>query len=573
MDQPLGSSLRDFKRSDENKAWGLFPAEEKLLEAARAGKECCINCSLPTSPGDSNRIRAGLLRFLLLGGDESAPVHQRGVSLHGAYIDGDIDLRDSEVLRPLRLRACRIDGSLLGENAKFKCCELTGSHLKGINCDGAKFDGDLVLDQGFSSQSEVRFVGCQINGNLNCSGGNFYRGTASDNETRALFFSLSRIAQKVSLNEGFIAQGEVRGVDVEIGGHLDCRNAQFNNPGHAACHFDGAKISGAIFLACGFRAEGDVHFPRAKIGGDFNCIGGHFEHPAMIGLDLDGIQISHKLRLNDQTKIDGGINLAGAHARILSDTIEAWPDGNTRLDGFTYNRIDSNAPADAFTRKQWLKRQPPNCLGKDFRPQPFQQLIRVLREMGHEQEAADIAILKEKTRLRRDWSMCGKDRPWQLNPERWVRWLFLEKDIGFGYHPQRIITVAIAFWLLSALIYWAGSAGGVFAPANPVVYLNADLYSVCNDGWTRCEHLQMSGEHTTFMALIYSLDVLLPILPLGQEAAWSPMIKSWDLDLGVLSIFTICRFFVIIVMWIEIIFGWAVSLILAALVSGLIRRD
>ena len=39
-------------------------------------------------------------------------------------------------------------------------------------------------------------------------------------------------------------------------------------------------------------------------------------------------------------------------------------------------------------------RQRPSHLGKDFRPQPFEQLIKVLREMGHDADARQIAMLK-----------------------------------------------------------------------------------------------------------------------------------------------------------------------------------
>src|SRR5262245_17469920 len=98
MNQPLGSSLEDFERSDKSKPfWGLFPAEKNLLEATREGRERYVNYSLPTSAEHSCKVRADFLRFLLLGGDKRAPVHQRGVLLYGAYIDGDIDLRDSEI--------------------------------------------------------------------------------------------------------------------------------------------------------------------------------------------------------------------------------------------------------------------------------------------------------------------------------------------------------------------------------------------------------------------------------------------------------------------------------------------
>ncbi len=47
------------------------------------------------------RLRAGFLRFLCLGGDDAAPVHERRLEVHGAYVDEDLDLSGCTVPQPL----------------------------------------------------------------------------------------------------------------------------------------------------------------------------------------------------------------------------------------------------------------------------------------------------------------------------------------------------------------------------------------------------------------------------------------------------------------------------------------
>src|SRR6218665_2537474 len=70
----------------------LLPGEQTLLLACRQGEVAVLGTSVPEAPLATLRIRAAFLRFLLLGGDSQAPVHERGVQLVGAYVTGSLDL-------------------------------------------------------------------------------------------------------------------------------------------------------------------------------------------------------------------------------------------------------------------------------------------------------------------------------------------------------------------------------------------------------------------------------------------------------------------------------------------------
>ena len=58
------------------------------------------------------------------------------------------------------------------------------------------------------------------------------------------------------------------------------------------------------------------------------------------------------------------------------------PPRHIHLDGFTYDGFFGGSPISAAVRKQWLLCQRSSHLGESFRTQPFEQLIRVLRDMG-----------------------------------------------------------------------------------------------------------------------------------------------------------------------------------------------
>jgi hypothetical protein len=79
-----GRSLGDFEP--------LLPGEQCLLLICRQGVGHSFGTGCPRCVATWPRVRVTFMRFLLLGGDEQAPVHERGVCLWGALVDGALDL-------------------------------------------------------------------------------------------------------------------------------------------------------------------------------------------------------------------------------------------------------------------------------------------------------------------------------------------------------------------------------------------------------------------------------------------------------------------------------------------------
>jgi hypothetical protein len=236
--------------------------------------------------------------------------------------------------------------------------------------------------------------------------------------------------------------------------------------------------------------------------------------------------------------------------------------------------------------------------GHDFRPQPWKQLQKVLREMGHAEDSRQVAIAFEH-RLRRadligvappQWSWFRKSIYRYLS--RFFHWWFWALT-GYGYRPMRLMAWMLAMWLCSAAFYWftALPQRDVFAPSNPLVFQHPH-YQVCAPetpeskaelakppeqqsvagagNWYLCEKLR--GEYTGFSPLAYSLDVLLPLVDLQQQKDWGPIIptpkSSWWQELFTPSWGHAAR----LVIWFQTLFGWVASLLLVAIVSGLTKR-
>jgi hypothetical protein len=140
-------------------------------------------------------------------------------------------------------------------------------------------------------------------------------------------------------------------------------------------------------------------------------------------------------------------------------------------------------------------------------------------------------------------------------------------------------------WLLLGGVYYVAATRGVFAP-NAVVPKDAK-YAQCRIG-DQNEKLESSSAgnwhrcHTAFNPLLYSLDLILPLVDLHQKKNWVPVIltpppyeesKRWFRNLrprlySTRDLSDIVR----VLMWFEILFGWGASFLLAAVLSGLAKR-
>jgi hypothetical protein len=534
------------------------------------------------------------------------------VRLLGAEIGGDLSCAGSQLQSPegdaLSADRVVVKGSVyLNEGfASFGRVRLIGAHVGGgLYCTGAQLDGQegnaleadrvvitgsMYLNEGFSATGKVRLVAAQIGGSLSC------RGAQLDGKTGdALWADGATIKGDVFLREGFTATGEVRLLGAEIGGDLSCTGAQLHSNGGDALSADGATIKGSVFLDEGFTAHGTVRLQGAQIGGGLYCTGALLDAKDGDAFSADGTVVQGSFLLRNMKQPVRGASLSGTRVGRLVDDAASW-DRDLVLDGFVYDMIAGGAPTAASTRLAWLAKQRLTHYGRakegsDFRPQPWQQLISTLTAMGHVEEARQIAIalevhLREIGKIGQTPPEWGRVRAGSYRAvSRWAHWVF-GILIGYGHRPIRLIAWMVAVWLALGAFYWYAAEQAVFAPSNPLVFSNA-RYAHCSPeyvpdpeaknampkfgNWFLCPEL--AGEFTTFSPLVYSLDLILPVMDLQQAHDWSPMIPTpkaiWYQELAHFSLNHVVR----LLTWFENLFGWLGSLLLAAVVSGLTSRE
>ncbi len=553
----------------------------------------------------------------------------RGVSFLYAAIDGGL----------------RMTGSIVRSNSN-----------PSMKCSGAQVSGDVFLNDGFLGEGGVLLSGAKIGGTLRCEAGTF-RNRREDGSGIALGCDGNAISGDAVLANGFRSEGLVSFAGARLDGALNCSKGVFLNRTRdgtgVALNGADAKVD-SVSLRDGFRAEGKVDLHAAHVKGDLICIDARFDNASPVqadgglkwirqsadAIDLQGAKVDGVFWLGPDgqdplanVEIRGSVNLAGCHVHGLVDHSKSWPRKRVRsdegrrlsafihLDGFTYDRFAGCGDYATTTRRKWLGRQSPRDLGVCFKPQPFEQLIKVYREMGDDGSAREIAKFKARRTYRalfirlwhgwRDVPKIVKSRV--LSPLNTIAWPFavaarvfyravasvflfaIWAFVGFGtaywYGWGRLMLFLLALWAAGGLFYREAGVQGSFAPSNPVIYLNNDLQAKCGNNWTECKGTP--PELPSFNPFIYSLDIMLPVLDLGQKRDWQPIDRpgkpvimvfptiTWEpgYDLGSdipdltieeepLAEGTVDR-----IVTVQTLLSWATLGLLIAMLSGLIKKD
>ena len=443
--------------------------------------------------------------------------------------------------------SARIGGDLIAGGGTF-----ANSNGDALSADRVKVAGSVYLRNGFRAEGMVRLPGATIGSVLDAAGGTFKNSNGA-----ALSADRVEVTGGVFLWNGFNAEGEVRLLGATIGGDLTARGGTFKNSIGNALSADGINVHGNVFLRDKFVAEGEVRLLGAEIKGQLEVVDAWLDELNLESAEITGPffwQDIHKDPHPDfpNKEWKPSLNLTNARVGSLADQEASWPEkGGLRLDGFVYDRItagptdaeaptDTRVPIDATARLRWLRLQP-DWLG--FRPQPYEQLIAVLRRMGHEHQVAKVAIAKQKDLYERgDLGRWGKVRSW-----------FLYLVVDYGYRAW------LAFiWLLVLVV--VGSCVFSYAhSANVLVPSDKDAYTE----YEKSEMEKLPPYYPDFHAPFYSLDVISPF-ELGQKSSWR-LIERWPGD----SAYWGYEFYSII----QLIIGWVLLLVAAAVPARFIKKD
>ncbi len=578
LDEPPGNCLADFLLEDGT----LHPAEQMLLQCAASGALCQIGKERPEEQTPENLIRSPFLRFLALGGNDTAPVHPRGIQLRGAWIEcrpvgkfeRAIDLSGTELPTLFALRNCVVDGIVDLRDARARTLNFGGCRIEGLYAERLSAAGGLFLRKQFTCAGEIRLLAARIGGDLSCRDAEL---TATEN---ALLAQRCRIAGDVFLDGGFHSTGTVDLSGAMIGGGLRCAGGTFANP-NQSLNANRIEVAGDIDLGKQFSASGPVRFVGARITGDLACTNAAFEgSPA---LDIDRSRIEGTFYWRGIASARGPLDLEAASIRAISFDSASWdlPE-HIVIDDLTYRGFSGDLKnANAQFWRNWLDRQPEQHHGENFKPKPYEQLAGVLTNMGYEEEARAVRIERRHRqtrfmRLHEPWPARLAGKVARLLSILWQYVIgFL---IAYGYRPGNAVLYIIMIWFAGAALYQHAALEGVMTPTHPLIFKEARpgglIPVTCADNWVHFPEAAAAqcadavpSEYSGFHPLLYSADVVLPIINLRQEVDWAPRIvhpDGSDWPLG-----RIVRAWE----WFQIVAGWMLSLLFVSAVGGMIRRE
>jgi hypothetical protein len=300
----------------------LSPHEHFVVERTRAGE--VADFSPMAGPGGVKPpVRAGFLRKLMLGLDESWAVRTPGVRIKGARIEGALDLTDCSGaggagLPALALVECDIPELVDVSHARLARLSLRGSKLARLVAVETEIGGEVdlcdVAPLGGDGHETLtaKLRGLRVDGDVLARGAKFARAVESDDD--ALMLQSAEIAGSVFIDGGFESFGCVWLNNARIGGTLSGEGAQLLNRSDSASgqalNADGAEI-GAVILRGKFKAEGEVRFASARIARDMDLSAAQFRNDLGVALVLSSIEVGGQIYA-DAIKTSGQVALQNA---------------------------------------------------------------------------------------------------------------------------------------------------------------------------------------------------------------------------------------------------------------------
>ena len=524
----------------------LLPAEDKFARCLARGIHCKLgNGELPEkeikSGKNANVVRGEIIRFFAYGGDSDKPVRGPIISLSGAWISGDLDLEHASIPHALQFKYCRFVCRVIMQHAECSALYLDGSHLAhGLTADGLKTKGSVNLRKGFVAEGEVRLLGANVGGHLDCSDGKFCNPGG-----HALIADGMTAKGNVFMHEGFSAEGAVQLLGANVGGALNCSGGEFCNPGGYALSADGLTTKDDVFLSSGFSAEGEVRLWGANVGGSLPCAGGKFNNPKGYALVVEGGNINGYL-IWQNVQGEGFVHLGNAKVSVLADDANSWKPFEIILDGFTHNSFAS--PVDAQSLLDWLGNRPQK---EDFSPQPYEQVAKVLFGMGHNKDAREILLEKERLQTK------DERTSWYHKIGRCLWDVFA----GYGYRLRYTVAWMAGFVIAGMVLFGTAAHHGQIVPHQPPILSSEKYRGELAKGLPPMESVRTAfPEYPEFSPLAYSLDVFIPFFALHQEPFWNPA-SGGDNDL--------CKASLLLVLFVTVAL---VLVILASQFANWIRR-
>lgn len=514
MSTLLWSSIEELKPTTD---------EEELINKCRTGEsfECQMHDDKLVI-----KIRADVLRCLLLGGDINNPMDPRGVRLSNAIITDELDVSFAHVKGNAKLENCRFEKPMIAREARLDYLDLSSSELPSLSLEGVEVHGDVMLRK-TKIECILRLDGANINGQLDCDEISFEKFDRKEGAPDYLIKNQDKL-----WHEGKREISE-----------LWCDSGPFPR-----LNAQRLSVKRSFFFSTLFLGEARVDMRAANVGD-----------------------------LVDRNKPNRAIKPRGKkYLHLNGFTYDRIIGASLDLDYRTEWAKAGSIDKDPETNKE------------TFHPQPFTQLALNYRRKGYHREAKRVLyrrdeLRSEHTSIKDQYPELEEKSDNELAEDslryRVSKGFFELKDAAskwvtvYGHYPGRALWWILGLFLIAWNFTHVTWEMGAFAPNSGPVLLSTCWQEIAaveehpakvwsgeqppQDQLAGCPPLPEGVDRKTwwaqaapgrdwesFSAIVYAADVVIPVIEFGQVDAWAPSterqrvgevlwyIKPWFTGLG-----------------------------------------
>ncbi|MFG3103132.1 oxidoreductase [Streptomyces sp. NPDC048182] len=473
--------------------------------------------------GAERTVRARVVCRLLLDGPSALSGRVAALKLAGVRISGTLDLAGGTVEPYVELRGCRFDREVVLPETRFTTARLVDCAVPRLEGARLKTEGDLHLPRS-RFPGGIRLTDAQIGTDLLLNQAVVHR----DRSGRSIAADGLSVGQDLQA-EMLESYGEVSLRSAQVGVSLSLRGARLLNPyTRHALNAPQLTVERTLYLTPAglgspllrgvtpaegtriqrFECQGGVRLDDGRFGDSLDLEHARFAFTDDQELSLRRVQ-TPELRFLGERPVRGRVVLSGARVVNLMDRADSWPGpGRLQMGGFSYENLVPRGPFPLAKRLRWV-----GAATAEYHPEPYERLAAVLRAGGEDEDAREVLLAKHRRRresLPVAAKLVGYAQDW---------------TVAYGYRPGRA-----AVWM--AVLWAAGTVA--FARAGAPSPSGAD-----QPDWNPA---------------LYALDLLLPVIDLGQTDAWHPR-GGWQ--------------------WLStalILLGWTLATTVAAGATRLLRR-
>ncbi|WP_217544514.1 oxidoreductase [Streptomyces sp. GbtcB6] len=473
--------------------------------------------------GPERTVRARIVCWLLLDGPPALAGRVASLKLVGVRITGPLDLAGGTVTPYVELRGCRFDDEILLPEAHFTTVRLIDCAAPRLEAARVHTEGDLHLPR-CRFLGGVRLTDAHIGTDLLLNQAVVYR----DRSGRSIAADGMTVGQDLQA-ELLESHGELSLRSAKVGVSLSLRGARLRNPdGRFALNAPQLTVGRTLYLTPAgvggpwqsgttpargtriqrFECQGGIRLDDGRFGDAVDLERARFTFTDVQELSLRRVQ-APELRFLGEEPQRGAVLLSGARTTNLVDRATSWPGpGRLHMGGFVYENLVPQGPFPLTRRLDWVA-----AATAEYNPEPYERLATVLRAAGEDEDAREVLLAKQRRRR-------------ETLPPAAKLWGYAQDlTVAYGYRPGRA-----AVWM--AVLWAAGTLAFTHAPHPPMT----------------------SGGHPAWDPALFVLDLLLPVIDLGQVGQWR-LTGGWQWAAAVM-----------------ILLGWILATTVAAGATRLLRR-